>query len=130
MDFLRTCRSRLTDDGLLFLELPNAHDALITAYQCKRYRDIWYSKVHLTYWEPQTLVYALESAGFQPHVHSVQNVGLWEILIWLYLDGNAKAVKVGFQYEQPIWRKLDMMYREGIAALGVADQMRAVAYAV
>lgn len=135
--FLWQCRERLIGGGWLFLELPNANNALAAVYQVEEYRNWWYTEPHITYWEPETLANLLSATGFEARVMPFQRFGLLHTFVWLAKrQGVAKeeAIKMmsPVASRHPlapalnrIWGQFDRAYRIQMETLGCPDYLRA-----
>lgn len=86
IQFLKDCKDRLIGGGYLYLELPNAWDALVTVYENEAYRNFWYREPHITYWTRETLAGVLGALGFEASVRQTQRYGLANHINW-YLHG-------------------------------------------
>jgi SAM-dependent methyltransferase len=137
--WLRQVKERLIGGGYLYLEVPNANDALLTVYGTEAYKDHYYRKPHITYWEVETLTYTLGSLGFEAKVSTRQRYGLLNHANW-WLGGGPMDYIEGTEFLQPVPEdhpaapifnrgisKLDKEYRVMLEALRAADCIVAVA---
>lgn len=83
VQFLQDCKERLIGGGYIYLEVPNAWDALVTVYQNEAYTDFWYRDSHITYWARETLASVLGGLGFEAHVKATQRYGLQNHINWM-----------------------------------------------
>ena len=138
-DFLATCRKRLIGGGWLFLELPNASNALCAVYGVREFQNWWYSAPHITYWEPETLANILDATGFEARVMPTQKFGLAHALYWILRGEGMKHRNPaeGLKPVHPrhplapalnrIWSRMDKEYRVQMETLQCTDQLRVVA---
>lgn len=138
VEFLAQCRERLIGGGWLFLEMPNALNALTAAYQIKEHQDWWYSEPHITYWEPETLANLLSATGYEAQIRPFQRFGLMHTMVWLSKRMSLPK-RESIEILQPIrmkhplapplnriWKQLDQIYRVQMETLGCADYIRAM----
>jgi SAM-dependent methyltransferase len=140
LDWLRRVKQRLIGGGYLYLELPNATDAMLTIYGIPEYKDFWYREPHVTYWEAETLASALGAAGFEAQVSYRQRYGLINHVEW-QLHGEPMPRfddATGYWMPTPkqhpmhsimnrLTSKLDKEYRANMETLRCADTLVAVA---
>jgi len=100
--FLRQLKLKLIGGGWLFLTVPNAADALLTAYGIPEYKDFWYRKPHITYWEVETLSAALGALGFEAKVSTRQRYSLANHLNWKMHGTPMKNYREATSYLKPI----------------------------
>lgn len=56
---------RITDDGAVIMETPNADDALLSIYHCDKFADFTYWSPHIYLYNEKTLSKMLTDAGFE-----------------------------------------------------------------
>ena len=140
LEWLRAVKSRLIGGGWLYLEIPNAMDALNTIYGIEEYRNFWYRRVHQTYWEKETLETALKAVGIEARVYTTQRYGLVNHINWLMnkepMDDPIKAREffTPVPKEHPVaailnrgLARLDKDYRTQMETLGSTDTLYAIA---
>lgn len=132
--FLRKLKDRLIGGGYLYLEIPNANNALLTVYGIPEYKDFFYTEPHITYWTPETLAATLSSLGFESKVGTRQRYGLANHLNWITHHEPTPDYKTATDYmnfvskEHPLYApmarltgKLDKEYRIQLETLKAAD---------
>jgi SAM-dependent methyltransferase len=138
--WLNRIKQRLVGGGYLYLELPNATDALLSVYGLEEYRDFWYREPHITYWEAETLASALGAAGFEATVSYRQRYGLINHVEWQLHGEPMPHFDEATGYWHPVSRehpahsvfnrltfKLDKEYRANMETLRCADTLVVVA---
>tara|TARA_R100000664_G_C2757828_1_gene146268 strand:- start:3668 stop:4543 length:876 start_codon:yes stop_codon:yes gene_type:complete len=81
---LRSLARRLTKDGKIIIEVPNADDALLTLYDCESYKNFYYWKCHLFYYTAKTLQdVCLKSDLSIDYVKQVQRYPISNHLAWI-----------------------------------------------
>lgn len=64
LSFLKTIRKYLKPGGILYLEVPNANDYLVSVFDIPGYRDFYYREPHIFYFSAKTLFRLMKKAGF------------------------------------------------------------------
>jgi len=97
--FLREVSSLLRSSGSLYLEFPNANDALVSLYGSKAFSKFTYWSCHLMLFNHETIKIAIKEAGLQcRNIRQVQRYPLSNHLYWL-----AKGLPGGHN----VWSFLD-----------------------
>lgn len=94
--FLKELHKRLKDGGLLVIEVPNMDDPLISIYDVAPYKDFYFMKPHLFYYNERAMEFVLKKVGFQKmEFRSYQHYGLMNHLCWTLTGETCTATKVG-----------------------------------
>lgn len=81
---LRESYDKLAPGGLIYFEVPNIDDALLTLYEVEAYRKFYFFKDHLHYFSRRTLEDVFLHAGLpRPQVTGHSRFGLGNHLYWL-----------------------------------------------
>lgn len=64
LKFLETMRRYLKPGGIIYFEVPNHDDSLLSVFDVPDYRDFYYREPHLFYYSPATLKQMLAKGGF------------------------------------------------------------------
>ena len=75
--------SMLNKNGVLFIEVPNIFDPLLTLYKLEEFHKFYYQSPHLYYFSPTTLEKIIHRAGYKPIIHNIQIYGIMNHLRWL-----------------------------------------------
>lgn len=116
--FLQNLTAQLKPNGQLFIEVPNANDALLNLYQNDAFRNFTYWSCHLFLYTNHTLALLGEKAGLKlNYLKQIQRYPLSNHLHWL-----AKGKPGGHQ----VWNFLDSpelhnAYEKQLAAIGGCD---------
>jgi 2-polyprenyl-3-methyl-5-hydroxy-6-metoxy-1,4-benzoquinol methylase len=84
VQFIKDIKDKLIGGGYLYMETPNIADALLTMYDIPEYKDFWYRKPHITYWNVRTLGSLLTNLGFEARLDFKQRYGLANHMHWLH----------------------------------------------
>ena len=112
---IRACVERLVPGGLLYIEVPNINDALLTLYDIQAYHDFHFFKDHLHYFSHASLNGAIRRADANPvTISGHSRFGLANHLYWL---------RHGKPGGHKIWNFLETpsLFREYTRALAAAD---------
>ncbi len=94
---LRESYSKLAPGGLIYLEVPNIDDALLSLYEIEEYRRFYFFKDHLHYFSRRTLEDAFRIAGLpRPQITGHNRFGLGNHLHWLKTGMPGGHVKWSF----------------------------------
>lgn len=132
--WLSKVKERLIGGGWLYLETPNANDALVAVFDFPEFRDFWYRAPHLTYWEMENMAAALSSVGFQARISIRQKYGLLNHLSWMmdkkpmssFVEAAGRWRPVASEHPMaPVlnrwFDRLDREYRVQMETLRIAD---------
>ena len=118
--FLREVSSFLHPDGSLYLEFPNANDALLSIYDSRPFSEFTYWSCHLILFNHETIEIAIKKAGLRcKSIDHIQRYPLSNHLHWL-----AKGRPGGHQ----IWsfldsKELNAAYEETLAKQRACDTL-------
>jgi SAM-dependent methyltransferase len=76
----------LTEDGTLYIEVPNLADPLLSLYDNRTYRDFYFHEAHLLYFTARSLALAMDRAGFRGKIAFFQDYNLMNHLHWVFLE--------------------------------------------
>ena len=118
IDILKDLFSRLNENGLLVLEVPNIDDILISTFDNKEFKSFTYWSAHLYYFNQNTIKILCEKSGFKiEELKFEQRYPLSNHLYWL-----AEGLPGGHN----VWSdlnstELEKAYSEKLAKLGKTD---------
>ena len=116
--FLKIIKKHLNNNGKLIIEVPNTDDILLDA--CKEYRDFFWQRAHLFYFNAETLKKIIQKAGFlmdnifYVHRYSIENFMNWYIL------GKPQIKKPKFQTKSS-YKWLEDYYKKHLCEIGKSD---------
>ncbi len=117
---IKTCVERLTPGGLLYIEVPNINDALLTLFDVQKYREFHFFRDHLHYFSRHSLSEAIKCAGAEVLTISGHNrFGLANHLYWLR-HGKPGGHKIWNFLENPA---VFEEYTKGLAAADLSDSL-------
>jgi 2-polyprenyl-3-methyl-5-hydroxy-6-metoxy-1,4-benzoquinol methylase len=109
---------KLTEDGQLIIEVPNASDALLELYQCDKFSRFTYWSCHLFLFTGQTLAKLANQAGLKVnYIKQVQRYPLSNHLYWLAKGLPGGHVKWNFMNSSI----LNEAYEKELASIGCCD---------
>lgn len=77
----RVCKS-LKPDGLLYVEVPNIHDALVSTYDIPLHHRFFFHKSHLWYFSMKSLLSLMDLVGFIGEARFIQDYNILNHLAW------------------------------------------------
>lgn len=83
LDFLKSIARHVKPGGYVYLEVPNAEDAMLTALGVREYADFSFREPHRWYFSPKTLKRLLAKAGFHGVVKTVQRYNVLNAMHWI-----------------------------------------------
>jgi len=98
VEFLKTLRQATNTGGLIFVEVPNLHDPLLTVWNLPTYRKFFYHSAHLHYFTQSSLSKVARDAGFRPgqiEISFTQDYNILNHLHWIMNDGPQADCHVG-----------------------------------
>lgn len=122
--FLKIIKKHLNNKGKLMIEVPNSDDMLLEA--CKEYRNFYWQRAHLFYFNAKTLKKVIRKAGFTidnifyVHRYSIENFMNWSIL------GKPQIEKPGFQTKNS-YAWLEDYYKKYLCKIGKSDTLILIA---
>ncbi len=119
---LRQLTQKLTAQGRLIIEVPNADDALLTLYQSAAFADFTYWSCHLFLYNAATLTALAKKAGLKVNfIRHIQRYPLSNHLHWLAQNRPGGHIHWSF-LDSP---ELAAAYESRLAALGCSDTILA-----
>ncbi len=122
--FLKIIKKHLNKNGKLIIEVPNVDDLLLTV--SKNYRDFYWQRAHLSYFNATTLKKVVQKAGFSiirslyTHRYSIDNFMNWFIL------GKPQIERPVFQTKGS-YKWLEDYYKEYLCQKGQSDTLISIA---
>ena len=111
-------------DGRIVIEVPNADDALLSLYENEKFADFTYWECHLFLYTNETLKKLLHSVGLKPvFMEQIQRYPLANHLFWLSQGKPGGHMK----WKALVDDRLDKLYGDKLAKLGIADTILAIA---
>lgn len=96
VEFLKDIRSVLTNDGLVFIEVPNLHDPLLKLWDIPAYKKFYYHEAHTHYFTRKSLEKTCAKAGLKiQKMFFLQDYNLFNHLYWFFNDHPQKDCLFG-----------------------------------
>jgi SAM-dependent methyltransferase len=86
VEFLSEVRRYLNDGGILFLEVPNIDDALISTYKLDYHFQFYFHSAHLYYYSRKALNIILKKSGFKGKFYFTQDYNVINHFNWIIND--------------------------------------------
>lgn len=83
LEFLLLCKKYLKPNGIIYIEVPNVNDVLLSVYDIPPFREFYYREPHVYYYSEKTLDKMLQKGGFAGNTKTIQEYTLFNHLHWL-----------------------------------------------
>lgn len=118
IDTLKKLKNNLAEDGKLIIEVPNANDALLKLYKCKKFAQFTYWSCHLYLFNEKTLCEIAKKAGYKvTKIQHVQRYTIMNHLYWLIKGKPGGHIKWG-KYDSIILNKI---YSQFLSLFKITD---------
>ncbi|QYR19840.1 class I SAM-dependent methyltransferase [Paenibacillus sp. sptzw28] len=87
LEYLLQFKEYLKDDGLIYIEVPNLNDILLSTYSLPNYKKFYFRSAHLFYFSVRSLEVLLDKAGLDGEVFFSQDYHFINHMNWLINDG-------------------------------------------
>ncbi len=84
--FISKYAKYLKQDGVMAIEVPNLHDALVYAYNLPNHAKFFYHVSHPWYFTEKSLLKVMEKAGLQGKVTHIQDYNILNHMNWILND--------------------------------------------
>lgn len=119
---LERLKELLAPGGVVFIEVPNADDALAALYGCRAFQDFTYWECHLYLYNSRTLDDLIRKAGLRTKfLTQIQRYPLANHLYWL-VHGKPGGHVEWSMLDSP---ELNHAYEKMLAGIGRADTLLA-----
>lgn len=82
LEFARRLRLYLKPTGIVFVEVPDLADPLLSVYGSEAYRRFYFHGAHLFYFTPSTLTAVMEAASFEGEIAHLQDYNFINHVHW------------------------------------------------
>jgi 2-polyprenyl-3-methyl-5-hydroxy-6-metoxy-1,4-benzoquinol methylase len=83
-DFLNTLKDYMHENTMVFIEVPNLNDPLISGVDIGQFRDFYYRQIHLYYFTPDSLGKLLKQEGYNFELHTSQQASITNHFHWMH----------------------------------------------
>ncbi len=142
VDFLTKAMSFVKPGGVLFIEVPNSQDPLLSLYDVPNYSNFYFRPEHLYDFNKQSLAKLFETAGFRNHTLDLhQAYSLTNHIHWATNGKGQESTKVGYRFTFPsppkspspladrlqeFFDDIDRQYRDFLKKEGYADMLLSI----
>lgn len=85
----------LKPNGIIYIEVPNIHDALISAYNLPNHYSFYFHKAHLWYFSKKSLLSITHKFGFKGDIFFTQDYNILNHFNWILADAPQKSCNSG-----------------------------------
>jgi 2-polyprenyl-3-methyl-5-hydroxy-6-metoxy-1,4-benzoquinol methylase len=86
LEFLLQVKEYLKVDGILYLEVPNLHDVLVSTFDLPYHHQFYFHAAHLLYFSRKSLRGLLAKAGYTGEFHFIQDYNIVNHFNWILND--------------------------------------------
>jgi hypothetical protein len=86
LEFIEGLKQYMDKDSYIAIEVPNLNDALLSEYELPNYKQFYFHKAHLWYFNYDTLNMLMSKLGFEGNIHFLQDYNVLNHLHWLEND--------------------------------------------
>jgi len=91
VQFLKMSGEYVKKDGILAIEVPNLHDALVSLYNLPNHHQFYFHETHVWYFSEKSLQRIMKKAGFEGALYFVQDYNVLNHLHWADIDAPGKG---------------------------------------
>lgn len=122
--FLKIIKKHLNKSGKLIIEVPNVEDMLVKASE--EYRDFFWQRAHLFYFNAETLKKIVQKAGFLiDNIFYLHRYGIENFMNW-FIFGKPQIEKPDFQTKSS-YKWLEDYYKKHLCKIGKSDTLSLIA---
>lgn len=81
--FVNLLGKYLKPNGILYIEVPNLYDPLLSVFLAPRYSNFYFHEAHILYFTTDSLLNVLKCAGFNGSVYFLQDYNFINALHWV-----------------------------------------------
>lgn len=85
-EFLKKCEKYLKPNGIIYIEVPNLHDALIYAYNLPNHYNFYFHFAHLWYFTAKSLNILMKKVKFEGQIYFTQDYNILNHMHWISVD--------------------------------------------
>ena len=131
-EFLDSLCKSLKPDGLLYIEVPNLHDALVSTYDIPSHYKFFFHQAHVWYFSEKSLTKLMEAVGFVGKVKFIQDYNILNHLAWAntglpqdYIAGRASPFITLKSHEDlnKFFVKIDRDYKQLLSKLRITSNL-------
>lgn len=93
--YLGILASFLKPNGIIYIEVPNIDDALISTYSLPNHYTFYFHKAHLWYFSKKSLLSITHQLGFEGKVYFSQDYNILNHFNWILTDSPQKSCNDG-----------------------------------
>ncbi|MDD3296569.1 MAG: class I SAM-dependent methyltransferase [Candidatus Omnitrophica bacterium] len=137
--FIEEVSKYLKPKGIIYIEVPNLNDALISAYNLPNHYNFYFHSAHLWYFTAKSLLGLMRKNNFKGKVYFTQDYNILNHMHWISADGPQSNCLPGLS--QPEFRlrdkfpsdkkkkfnafiqKMDSEYKKILTELGITSNL-------
>ena len=111
--FLVNLKKYLKPNGVIYIEVPNLHDALIYAYDLPNHKEFYFHIAHLWYFNEKSINILMSKAGFNGQIDFIQDYNVLNHMHWISVDAPQKNCLLGLSLPKFCLRENLGSYKKG-----------------
>lgn len=84
LEFILQIKEYLKNNGILYIEVPNLYDSLLSTYNIPYYQQFYYHSAHIYYFSKKSLSLLLRKAGFSGNFYFTQDYNILNHFHWIF----------------------------------------------
>jgi len=131
-NFLNVVLKSLKKHGIIYIEVPNLHDALVSTYDIPFHYKFFFHSAHLWYFSETSLMKLMNKLGFKGKIKFIQDYNLLNHLAWAntgmlqdYIAGRAKPNLSLKAHEElnDFFVRIDKEYKQLLSKLKITSNL-------
>ena len=86
LQFVDVLKKYLKPEGLLYIEVPNLNDPLLSLYDNPHYRQFFFHEAHSFYYTPESFMELMKRSGVNGTIRFIQDYNIMNHLHWMFLN--------------------------------------------
>ncbi len=132
--FLSSLKRIIRTTSVIFIEVPNINDALLSFYRLPGFDKFYFKSYHFFVYSKSTLEKIFKKNNFNSKIYLYQRYSLTNHLHWIYYNNRQRNTEIGYNIDFPCQNKeskelfceLNEFYKKLLYKRGYADTLWAV----
>jgi SAM-dependent methyltransferase len=131
-EYLSIILKSLKPNGIIYIEVPNLYDSLVSSYNIPTHAKFFFHQAHLWYFSKKSLLLLMNKLGFKGKVKFIQDYNLLNHLAWAntgmlqdYIAGRAQphlSLKKNEELNS-FFVKIDKQYKQLLSKLKITSNI-------
>lgn len=98
IQFMNTIKQLSHINSKIIIEVPNLDDAMLTLYDCPKYKKIMFHKAHKWYFTKKSLLKLMDICGFKGNILFTQDYGMFNHMYWNLYNHGQESIDLGMSH--------------------------------